>query len=321
MNYNAVFEKLWPRIRKASQKWPRPLCNVFREYLAGKGKPFFDRIQPGRDILYYPFWLLMPGWLLDRSSQDLPKNIPKLTLLEDILYAQLCLVLFVRIHDDLADDPSQRSFLAVAAFQLLIDSEMVFCKYLGQANTFSSLFHEALRTTSFCAIQLEFLERDPDIKPDRIMRLYAKEAAVLLLGSRVIGFLAGSPDDIREIQRFGGAMTVSGQLLDDLRDLEEDLAQGKINLAASILMRASNRAGLSVQLTRESLVEAGIFSGGFQDVLNVVARQLVRAKTAAHELKIQAAVPWVERYQTWPKNMRARICNHGIEDLFSSLNR
>ncbi len=228
---------------------------------------------------------------------------------------------FARIHDDLVDGTIQDALLPAVAQQYLIDGERILARHLGADLEFWAFYRDALQETSWNAVWLAQWQRHPASDWKIIQEGYAEEGAILNVASAAVCHLQQRVEDLRLIRRFGAAMTVAGQVLDDLRDLGEDLAQGKVNLAANLMLRAAERAGVPVELTADSLVESAVRSGGFTDLLDLVARQLARARAAARPLELPEAVALVERYQRWPKAMKEEIRLRRADALFSSLKR
>jgi len=228
---------------------------------------------------------------------------------------------FARIHDDLADGNIQDIPLPAVAQQFLIDGERILSRYLAGDVRFWAFYRDALQETSWNAIWLAQWQKLPSANWRKIKKGYEDEGAILNVASAAVCHLQERVEDLQVVRQFGAAMTVAGQVLDDLRDLGEDLAQGKVNLAANLMLRAAERAGIPVELTVDSLVESAVRSGGFTDILDLVARQLARAKAAARRLELPEAVALVERYQGWPRAMKEEIHLRRADALFASIKR
>lgn len=297
-----------------------PLVESCRSYFRSVGHPALRTIRANQDIAKYPYWMLLPAWLWDHHREDKAVLISSDALI-DLSHAQVCVFLFTRIHDDLADGTIQDALLPAVAQQFLIDGERISARYLGRDERFWTFYRDALQETSWNAIWLAQWQRVPSTDWRKIRKGYEDEGAVLNVASAAVCHLQQRVEDLKMVRQFGAAMTVAGQVLDDLRDLGEDLAQGKVNLAANLMLRAAERAGVPVELTVDSLVESAVRSGGFTDILNLVARQLARAKSAARRLELPEAVALVERYQGWPRSMKEEIHHRRADALFSSLKR
>jgi hypothetical protein len=305
-------------VQKVARSWPFPLRKCFRLFIQGSGCSTYNRLTVTELEAECSIWLLITQWLNQRleCGQDL---IHQCSLLSDAIFAQACLGLLVRIHDDRADGAADDPILPVVAHQLHIEAERALARHLSGDAAFWEYFRGALEETAWNAVRVAEWQRNPRTDPKKLQRGYAAQAAILSVGSAAVCHAAGRTDLLPEVRRFGAAMTVAGQVLDDVRDLGEDLAQGKVNLAANLLLRAAERAGVPAELTVETLAESAVRSGGFQDILNLVARQLIRAKAAVRRLELPEAVALVERYQAWPAAMRERIHRRRVDAFFSLL--
>lgn len=320
MNIHELDLSLTSNLRQQVRKWPLPLAECCRIYFDTEGRPALGKIKTNQDIAKYSFWLLLPIWFGKQHCECDKPYISKDTLAE-VLLAQFFIYLFVRIHDDLADRKSHGPILPAVAQQFLIEGDRILARYLGRDEGFWSFYRDALQKTSWNAIWLADWQKLPSTDWRKIKKGYEDEGAILNVASAAVCHLQQRVEDMKIVRQFGAAMTVAGQVLDDLRDLGEDLAQGKINLAANLMLRAAERAGVPVELTADSLVESAVRSGGFADILDLVARQLARAKAAARRLELPEAVALVERYQKWPKAMKEEIHHRRADALFASIKR
>ena len=161
------------------------------------------------------------------------------TSLEDILFAQCCLFLTVRIHDDLIDGQSRESWLILAGDDLLIEAQEQLARHIEDA-AYWSLFRRAVRKTLHGIAEVDRLQTQPSGMPASARRLYADVAAILSVGVGAVFARTGRLAEYPMFERLFADLAIASQVLDDLEDVEEDAQRGRLNVAATI---ASVHAG------------------------------------------------------------------------------
>src|SRR3970040_1869538 len=91
------------RLESCLRSWPKRLAADFRCY-----QNSLRRVETGRSARHAtkiqgPYWILLPCWLLDLYQRQDMRPRWKTDFLSDITWAQYCLVLSIRIQDDLLD--------------------------------------------------------------------------------------------------------------------------------------------------------------------------------------------------------------------------
>ena len=177
------------------------------------------------------YWLRISRWLADsfRLSDDAGGR----ALVADLQWIQYCVYAVFRVQDDLVDGEAADARLAVEANHLLIEASRCAARHFDGGSPFWELFGRAVDATSSAIVELDRLQRSPDRTPDRELDLYRDQAACLAIAAAGAAIAAGREGDWRHrISPALDRLAVAAQIVDDLRDVGEDLAEGRINYVA-----------------------------------------------------------------------------------------
>ncbi len=96
--------------------------------------------------------------------------------------------------------------------------------------------HSCLRETTGSILEADELQRKayPDLR--RLEDAYAGVNALFKIGPAAICSRAKRMRDFPSVSKFSNEMAVVGQILDDMRDLEEDLSRQRFNFVASFFL-------------------------------------------------------------------------------------
>ena len=166
------------RLARYLRAWPPAVAEEVIAYLGGPATEADDN-GGGEER----FWSLLPRWLAaDRRFVAIP---PRRAWLNDIVWAQYCLFLFVRIHDDLFDRQAHSSSLVFVADQLLLEAETTFAKHRPDA-AFWRLFRANLTTTLAGILKVDALQRRPRAMKTSALVLHASVSAIFKVGAAAI---------------------------------------------------------------------------------------------------------------------------------------
>ena len=231
-----------------------------------------------------PLWLLAPGWYLaDRNDR---------ACLEDIVFAQCCLFLTVRIHDDLIDGQSREPWLILAGDDLLIEAQDQLARHIADA-AYWSLFRRAVRKTLHGIAEVDRLQTQPSGMPASARRLYADVAAILSVGVGAVFARTGRLTEYAMFERLFADLAIASQVLDDLEDVEEDAERGRLNVAATILIGSRREASRCrrASVRRKVLARRMVLDGTTAAVIDLAR---VHARRAARTARIMRLAPGVE---------------------------
>ncbi len=238
------------RLRKHLREWPRPMVAVFNSYWHRPAAA--RRRRPSRGGGERS-WTLVPRWVWAAWALDGDRAV-----LDDILWAQYCLFLFVRIHDDLLDGQATDPALLLLADDLLVESELVFTARVPAAR-FRILLHEYLRTTLRAIVEVDVRERSAGRMTVANADLYAQVGAIFKAGTAAACLACGRGAMLRSLGRFLDHLAIASQIFDDLFDVQEDLDRGRFNVAANALgVARAGRRTAPARLARAVLVDDAV---------------------------------------------------------------
>lgn len=181
-------------------------------------------------------WLLVAGWLAE--SFGLASTAAGRRALPDLRWIQYCVYGVFRVQDDLVDGECGDPLLAVEANQLSSEAARCAARHFDGDSPFWDLFQGSIDQTSRALVTLQDLQRSAEREPHGELALYVDLAASLKIGAAGVAFAAGRERDwVERISPALDHLAVAGQILDDVEDVDEDLAEGRINYAAWWLSR------------------------------------------------------------------------------------
>lgn len=269
------------RLRRAVGRWPTPAARALEPYLTPATRP--RRSHGPRAAPQY--WMRLPRWLhAQGSARDRPHIARR--ALDDILWGQRALFLFVRIHDDLFDGQVSAPGLVYAADLLLLESARAFADHVDRG--FWPVYHRCLSTTLTAILEVDALQRSAAGMPPGSVRLYARVSAIFKVGSVAILQLQRRERHQAAVARFADEVAIADQIVDDLVDLEEDLRRGRLNHVASRLLRQGTD-GPRARGDRRARIARAIEHGGLAETVQDVRHRLARARQAVAPLRLTEA--------------------------------
>ena len=203
------------------------------------------------------YWLLISGWLAE--SLGLATSAAGRTLLAELEWIQYCVYGVFRVQDDLVDGETADPRLAVEANHLMVEAAARAARRFAGDSPFWSVFRATIGATSRAIVRLDRIQRTAQRRAHVELELYAELAACLKIAAAGVALASGREADWR--QRISPALdriAVAAQVLDDLHDLRDDLADGRVNYAAWYL----GRPGLGASPEEiEAAVAASLLDG------------------------------------------------------------
>ncbi len=196
----------------------------------GSNREISERLLPAGSSAEFS-WLSVPRWLATSFGVD--ATPAGRVLVDDLCWLQFCVFGVFRVQDDLIDGDSRDPRLALGTHSLLAEAARCAALHFDGRSPFWRVFQETIDATSRAILELGRLQRSPDRDPDRELRLYADLSACLKIAAAGVTFAAGRERAWTEqLSPALDAFTVATQIVDDLRDIREDLDAGCINHAA-----------------------------------------------------------------------------------------
>jgi len=235
-----------------------------------------------------PYWLLLPGWVEVhvRGGAHITRGRP---FLSDILWAQYCVFLFVRLHDDLLDGDCQTSSMSVVGCGLLMEAERTFARHVDTP-VFRTLFRDAIDTTCEAGLRIDALQRNGGARRE-VLPAYAAAAAIFKLGTAAVCMAYRRTTMTPLLYRFCDEIAIAAQIMDDIHDLDVDVKSGRINYAAACLRNGGVDASGAAP---DDMAKAILRDDGIGALADEVERHLRRAMRAAAKLPLPPAVAYAE---------------------------
>lgn len=271
------------RLERCWRAWPRPLAAEARRYSVGNHPAAVPAVRLGEPLRYA--WLLLPEWLSTRLA--LASSSAERRFLADVQWAQYALFLFVRIHDDLVDRQARSSWLIYAADRYLVESETAFARHVSTA--FWPLFRTLVRQTLDGIAEADALQRGVRTPRAALLDAYTRVSSIFKAASAAVLMRHGRLRLLPRAARFQDHLAVASQILDDLVDLDDDLADGRRNYVASALAGSARpgprgRRGLAATMARRILADDAL-----APILDEVDRRLQAAARAIAPLHLARA--------------------------------
>ena len=232
MDLFRVKKKLEERQNKLILGWPENLTvlldNYMQKYEDG------DRIFRENQEYGFPFWFLMPYWLFRKlNSESEKKNGQR--FITNILWAQHCLIMFIRIQDDVIDANAADNVLILAADQFLIEAEKTLNIYFDKSKKLRDEYYSCFKKTTLSLASAEDLHRNESTDKNMLARSYAATAAIFNVANAAVCAEFEIFKILPHMKKAGEEISIAGQILDDLTDIKEDLGLSKKNYAERIL--------------------------------------------------------------------------------------
>ena len=261
------------------------------------------------------YWTLLPRVIWDAWAPGRVKR--RSGFLNDVLWGQYCAFLFVRIHDDLLDGQARDAHLIFLADDLLLESQRAFAAHLNSAQ-FRGLFERHLRATLRAIVEVDSLQARPGGMTRTRLGLHARVSSIFNLGSAAACLACRRPGMIRRFENACANLAVAGQLLDDLTDVEEDLARGRYNFVANVL-GGGRRLDSTTTSGQSRIAHAVLREDGVDKVLALVRLYANRAAEALAPTRIPEVEIYLETYLTEIERMRRAVHRARVAHVFSSI--
>jgi hypothetical protein len=253
----------------------------------------FSRVRPEERELFKgngarkSIVYLLPFWLKD--AFDLDRDTCRLIALAHI-FAALCFLTQDQVMDAGPEEykghllPLGTLFFldAMAPYRSLFDSDSPFWTFLEK--------YVAELVESVCWEREQHWGQAREYKKGDLLRL-ARKAAPLKIPCAAMSLLAGRQEDIEPLEEMVDHVLVALQLMDDLQDWREDLAQGNYTYFLTRVMVAQG-ISLSSSLT-ETDVRKALSTGS---VLEEVLGLAIEYNQRALESILALHVPYLKKY-------------------------
>ncbi len=228
-----------------------------------------------------PYWITLPIALEGHTAGRWVALGPRRTFLQDILCAQHYLYLSVRIRDDLLDGQAAGRMLAGIADQLDRRAEEILGTHFDRTSEFWRYLRAYTRETQEGIAEVAERQRRVGGAPERMLDGFARTSSIFKIGSVAVCMRSGRMKQFHKIETIADQLAIGGQIIDDVRDLVEDLQGGRYNYAVQMLLKDYGRSESSADVFKEVL-SALLNPRNLKEVISVAVRHF---KTAHQLLK------------------------------------
>jgi hypothetical protein len=256
------------------------------------------------------YWILLPQCLF-AACRPAPNAVDR-GFLCDILWAQYCLFLFVRIHDDLIDGHVDDRRLIIVADELLLESQRVFARHFHDG-AFASTVRDLVGSTLAAILEVDAVQAVPGAFTAERLDLYARVSSIFKAGSAAVLAHVGDRRRFAQVARFCDHLAIAMQVLDDLFDIDQDLARGRYNFAGNIVLNGAPRSA-AARLAKSVLVEDAVGR-----VIDVARDHLDRAAEAIAPIGVAAAARYVRQLQVEIRRYGDQVHRARVEHLLRTM--
>lgn len=289
------------RLARCWRAWPAPLAAEARRYSIGARAAAVPTSRLGEPLHYV--WLLLPEWL---SARLAPAPFAgERHFLADVQWGQYALFLFIRIHDDLVDRQVRSPWLVYVADRYLVESETAFGRHVNAS--FWPVFRELVRETLDGIAEANDLQRRTQPPPERLLEAYTRVSSIFKAASAAVLMRHRRTRLFPRVFRFQDQLAAASQIIDDLADLDEDLADRRRNYVAARLAGPGRRAPSGRRAFAGLIDRRILVDNALAPVLREADRRLAEAGRAIAPLRLDPAERYVARLR------------HGLDTLGRAL--
>ena len=284
--------------------WDPLLAREFRQYdrcLRAKARP--PPCGWGQKAVE-PYWEELPRWLVERKDHG-RRNVSA-AFLDTIIWGQTSLFYAVRLQDDLLDRDLPRAPLVLAPLLFLSEADRAYASIIDTKSAFWNHYRLALQTTLSGIARVARLQRDPAAPADELLQCYGSVDTVFSVGSAAVCEQMGMADDIPRVNEFVSELGKVLLALDDAADIDEDLADGRLNYFARILLEGSIAGGTDLSLLAETW-RVHARREGFDEITKVLLGCLSRAADAIAPLGLKPAMDLIATTRGEVQNLRSHF--------------
>jgi hypothetical protein len=265
--------------------WPRPIARAFRSHLGSVHR------MGGSTGTLPPYWVAFADALARREKVSS-------RCLENLLWATTCLAHALRIEDDLLDKDVPVDLAVFAPAFLYGEADRALARHFPHRSPFWPAYRRLIRTTIEAIALASDAQQGRAGTPALLARLYVRECALFTIPLAAICRLAGKPRSLRHIVKAAEHCAVVGHAIDDLQDVDRDLAAHRINLAAAFLLETVPARQGSDDALPIGVASQILFSRRLKDFFAFLYRHLAAADVSLAALHLSGAHRYIRMYRS-----------------------
>ena len=289
----------------ASQKFLRDYRKQLGPYHALK-----ERNSP--DL---PYWIFFPEWLEERYS-PVRHSRSGGGFLDDIMWGQYCLFLFIRMQDDLFDGHLQHRDIIYLADQFLLECERQFHKHFSGNRGFWNSYRDLLQETTLAILEISKLQESFHSSADELLERYKRVNAVFKVGMVAFCSQHHKMNHIKYFGQFYDHMSMGSQILDDFKDIGEDVGATRFNYVVKrIVERRNDHAEIDVRNILPHIATALCFTTTGKELLFEAKQHFAEAFAAIQQFQF----PDTDRFRKYYLHSVDSIIERFQQKQFASI--
>lgn len=271
------------RLEKKAGLWSKEQAEKLKDYLKSSNV-YLLRNSITNKLKEFPFWISLPCWLHYKWEAD---NLTRAHYsLENLLWAQFCVYLSIKISDDELDGQTNITSSEQISKLLLTEAESTLSNYFPANSNFWEYFYKYLNETNSAIKRINKLQLNWCLETDQLNKEYYFLSSALKIATVAVFSINDKLNEFVYAENYLDEMSAGGQILDDLLDYKEDLLSGKLNYAARIMLDGF-QINLSKEELTEKVVESFIRTNRHKIVFDLIRSHYNRAHDEAKVYRLQ----------------------------------
>jgi len=275
------------RLQRFINAQPRAIARALQKYCRSVPIGLPHRLPSHHRLHSHPYWIAIPVVLARRWSDALATSGPRRTFLHDVLWAQYCLYISVRITDDIFDGQVRDPQMEPLAGRFHREADEAFARHFSERAEFWTHFRAHYLTSLKGIKGVDTLQRGEALAPRAILRGFANTSSIFKIGATAVCLASGRNSALPIIGSIADELAIGTQIVDDVRDMAEDLKRGRFNYAARMLLKGNLLRNANTKRVLGEVLEKLISPGPMEDVI----KEAVRHIRCAHSLAIRLGFP------------------------------
>jgi hypothetical protein len=197
-----------------------------------------------------------------------------------------------------------------------VEAQEVFLRYFVSSSPFWRFFHSSIAETLRTIVAIDQYQCDGRTHGPQSLKLFAKEYAICKIAAYALCLKVGRRDEFPRIARFADEMAIVGQAIDDLQDMEADFERGRLNFAASCLLRFGDNGQQLGSRTLERIADNLLRTDASTRFFLELQRHVDSASKSIDSLEIPDATQFLASYTKHLERMEDRFHRQRVKQIF-----
>jgi hypothetical protein len=264
---------------------------------------------PGKRL----YWLIVPDGLTvlyRKKHRCLSLNSH---FIRDVLRAQVCLYLAIRIHDDLYDQHEKRLSLIWEGDAFLLKAQRAMTDHFGRRSPFWEYYHRSISTTIRAVREIDSSQMRSQPHCPFPLKKYANLNSLFKIATHAVCLKAGRMRDFNKLSGCFDQLAIVGQMLDDFEDIIEDFNRGRVNSVARIFL---NAGGSPRRKPLDRMAHNLLYTDVSTRLFRQLDRYLDKAQKSIECIELPALEEYLVSYRDSVRRIGERVHAQRVRQLF-----